>query len=117
MNIFAYYCYVGNDKYNIGFISNEFMHTDSYITTSVFTYDSTSADRRYFSTNVILSLNNSPHRFASSAYAYYGQSGGMTFFKPYNNYKSTVGIVTNTTFSRNKRYKIKYNSNALLQAK
>jgi V8-like Glu-specific endopeptidase len=92
------YYYIGNDKVNIGFMSNEFMYTDSYVTTSGFTSDSTHIDRRYFSTDVILPLNDSPYRFASDAYAYFGQSGGMTYFKPYNNYKSTVGIVTHTTY-------------------
>lgn len=86
---------ISDDIVDIGVMTNEFMYTDSYITISGFTGDNTHGWRRYYSMgNIEISSPYPDYRFQSSAYNYYGQSGGMAYYKPYSTFKSTVGIVT-----------------------
>lgn len=108
--------YVEEDLYdykaNLGVMTNEFMSTDSTLTVSGFT-EYNNNYRRYYSSGPVDVVNfNSaqvPYRYHVKAKAFFGKSGGMTYFKslyPYryqdngkwveseNKLKSVVGITT-----------------------
>jgi hypothetical protein len=92
------YYSITNDKVKIGFMSNEFAYTGTNVTISGFTWDQNHSYRRYYSTGPIQSMDNLPdeknYRFHLWAYGNGGQSGGMTYYKPTSDYKSTLGILT-----------------------
>ena len=93
--------YIGRDRVKIGVMSDEFMYTTSSVTTSGFTSDNTHPLRRYYSTGQIQNMDNlpseKPYRFHSLGYCNGGQSGGMVYYKPCSDFKSTVGIATHTS--------------------